>query len=295
MIKMKKVILDTDISNEIDDQFALAYLALSEDICDIQAVTIAPFSNSDYMATANISDGTNLSYDTACKIFDLIGKSEHKSHIFKGAKKYFFESKETNEATDKIIELARKNDFTTILAIGAPTNIALALYLAPDIAEKIEIVWLGGNSLSSENNDEYNFRQDAEAVRTMFNSGAKLTVIPCKNVAAQLSTSVYELERYLSDCKIGKYLLDVYKDRTAFVRKSEADIIGESKVIWDISTVGYLVNKEWFEVRTMPVPRIYDDLKYRFIENDGKITIATDIKRDKIFNDFFVKVGRLNG
>ena len=39
------VVLDTDTFNEIDDQFALAYLICSKEKLNLQAVYAAPFSN----------------------------------------------------------------------------------------------------------------------------------------------------------------------------------------------------------------------------------------------------------
>ncbi len=44
----KKVMPDTDLFNEIDDQFALTYLIKSLDIFELEAITIAPFSKSGY-------------------------------------------------------------------------------------------------------------------------------------------------------------------------------------------------------------------------------------------------------
>ena len=54
----KKIILDTDMFNEIDDQFALTYLMKSLDVFDLEAITIAPFSKSGYANTMTIEDGT---------------------------------------------------------------------------------------------------------------------------------------------------------------------------------------------------------------------------------------------
>lgn len=54
----KKVILDTDMYNEVDDQFALTYLMKSLDVFDLEAITIAPFSKSGYAKTMTIEDGT---------------------------------------------------------------------------------------------------------------------------------------------------------------------------------------------------------------------------------------------
>lgn len=41
------VILDTDIGNSWDDQFALAYLLKCEDIFNFEAITIEPFKHTE--------------------------------------------------------------------------------------------------------------------------------------------------------------------------------------------------------------------------------------------------------
>ena len=118
--------------------------------------------------------------------------------MFKGSTDYIKNGyKEENDAVNKIIEIALKNDKTHILAIGAITNIALAIEKEPKIIDKIEVIWLGGHSLLQDNNDEFNFKQDIEADRILFNSKVNLTIIPCRNVASNLRTSIYELEHYL--------------------------------------------------------------------------------------------------
>ena len=40
------VVLDTDAYNEIDDQFAIAYLLKSQEKLDVKAIYAAPFLNS---------------------------------------------------------------------------------------------------------------------------------------------------------------------------------------------------------------------------------------------------------
>ncbi len=67
----KKIILDTDMYNEIDDQFALTYLIKSLDIFELEAITIAPFSKSGYADTMTIEEGAKKSYETTslcCRI-----------------------------------------------------------------------------------------------------------------------------------------------------------------------------------------------------------------------------------
>ena len=54
---------------------------------------------------------------------------------------------DNNDAVNKIIEIASKNTKTYILAIGAITNVAIALKKKTNIVDKIEEIWLGGHSL----------------------------------------------------------------------------------------------------------------------------------------------------
>ena len=70
-----------------------------------------------------------------------------------------------------------------MLGIGAITNIALALKKEPKIINKIEIIWLGGNELDYKDNLEYNFKQDIEAVKIVFETKE----INCPNIREDTS------------------------------------------------------------------------------------------------------------
>lgn len=291
-MEKRNVILDTDMANEVDDQFALCYLIKSLKDINLQAITIAPFYGSGYAKTKTIEDGTNLSYDTTCKILDMLDAREYKNVIYKGAISYFFESKELNLASSKIIELAKQNEHTTIIAIGAITNVALAILHAPEIVNKIDIIWLGGNSFLSELNNEFNFRQDVDAVRIVFNSGVELAVIPCRNVTSNLSTTIFELEHYLLGLgEIGKYLCEVFKNCKKAYRKAPSDTIGESKTLWDISAVAYFLNKDWFKSTQISCPEILDNTSYKHTTGKNAVTFINDLNRHEIYKDFFIKMG----
>ena len=61
-------ILDTDAYNEIDDQFAIAYMLLSPERINVKGITAAPFFNS---LSDSPEDGMNNSYDEILKIHPL--------------------------------------------------------------------------------------------------------------------------------------------------------------------------------------------------------------------------------
>ena len=96
------------------------------------------------------------------------------------------------------------------MAIGAITNVSLAIKKETKIIDKIEVISLGGHSFLQKDNLEFNFRQDVEAVKIVFESKVKLTIIACKkNVASNLRTSIYELNHYLKDkSELCNYLID---------------------------------------------------------------------------------------
>jgi len=287
----ENIILDTDIENEVDDQFALSYLIKSIDKFNLEAITIAPFSNSGYSPAKNIAEGTEISYQKALKIMDMLD-FDFKDKVYRGAIKYMTDSEESNEAVDKIIDIANKNDMTTILAIGAITNIGLAIKKNPQIISKIKIIWLGGNSFLTKNNDEFNFRQDIKAVQTVFDSGVELVVIPCRNVASNLVTTIYELRHYIEDKgEIGKYLCDIFVQCKKSFTKSPIDEIGSSKTLWDLSVIAYAINKSWFKEENISSPIVLDDGNYELTNDRHRITFVSDLFRNKIYQDFFIKMG----
>ena len=113
----------------------------------------------------------------------------------------------------------------------------------------------------------------------MFESKAKLTVILCKNVASNLSTSIYELEHYLKNkSELGNYLLErFYNDGYHGLQ--------ERRVLWDISVIAYMINKSWFVSKKISCPNINDDTSYELTTNKHLITMINDIKSDKIIED----------
>lgn len=208
---------------------------------------------------------------------------ENDKIIYKGAIKYFTEDpNQTNEAIEKIIQIALKNDKTYILSIGCITNVALAIKKEPSILEKIEVIWLGTNFLFMKNND-FNFRQDFKAVIYVLNSKVKITIIPTYPVSYGLMISKYELEsRIRNTNELCNYFCDIFTDDygTEKIRR----------VIWDISTVAYMINKEWFETMEISCPRIKEDTSFKLTKFRHKIKFVQRLNSNKIYDDLFSKI-----
>lgn len=133
------VILDTDTYSECDDQFALAYMLKSQDVFNVEAITVAPYINKH----CTIPEGQENSYNEILKICKWLD-FETDNKVFKGAMDFMINGySEENNAVNKIIEVALKNEKTYIMAIGAITNVALAIKKEPNIIDRIEVIWLG--------------------------------------------------------------------------------------------------------------------------------------------------------
>ena len=210
-------------------------------------------------------------------------RSENK--IWKGATNYISKGYHgTNEAVDKIIEIALKNEKTYLLAIGAITNIALAIQKEPKIIDKIEVIWLGGHTLLKKNNlHEANFK-DVEAVKIVFKSKVKLTIIPCKGVASNLMTTVYELENKIKGkSELGDFLYQNFAEYTTHKNKNRWPL-------WDISVIAYMLNKDWFETFETNCPDINEDTSYQRNSNNRIITFVNYLDCNKIYEDLFKKL-----
>lgn len=274
---MKKVILDADTYNEADDMFAIAYLLKNKDLFDIEAITIAPFKHSGYSKT--VSESIDDSYNETCKIFNYLGIS-NKSIIYKGSRDYLSNGYNgDNDAISKIIDLALNNEQLTIVAIGCLTNIALAIKKEPLIINKIEIIWLGSNFLFGENKD-FNFRQDVEAVKIVFNSKVKLTVVPTSPITSNLLTSIYELKAEIGGkSELCDYLCDKFYNRFWGPHKRYP--------IWDIGAIAYLINKDWFKTMNISCPIINDDNTFKFTNGQHLITFVKQLNANEILENLF--------
>lgn len=269
------IILDTDIGNSWDDQFALAYLLKSKECFNLETITIAPFRHNQ---EESIMDNQDISYNEILKIGQLLN-IDLVSKICKFDK---------SETVDRIIEIANKNEYTYILAIGALTNISNAIRKNPSIIDKIEIIWLGGNSIEYGNNQEFNFMQDIKAVQDVINSNVKITIIPARNVTTELMINISELESKLDmNNELSKYLCNRFQSDSFYGVKQE-------RVIWDISVVAYLRNKNWFKIEEKLKLCVTPELNY-IINNEkqsNNINIVKYIDRNEIYNDLFNQLNK---
>ncbi|MBQ3125943.1 MAG: nucleoside hydrolase [Clostridia bacterium] len=281
----KKIILDTDAYNEIDDQFAIAYAMRSPEKIELLSINAAPFLNS---RSTGAGDGMEKSYNEIFNIMHLTDP-EAKIPVYRGSDR-FLENKQTpveSEAADNIINTVMAADEPIyVVAIGAITNVASAIIKCPEITKKMIVVWLGGHALHWPNTREFNLKQDVAAAQIVFDSKVPLAVIPCMGVCNFLSTTVPELQYYLG----GKNDLCDYLVK--IVAGYAKNPFAWSKVIWDVSAIALLTNPTALETVIIPTPVLTNDCFFAEDKARHPYIYVRHLNRDKIFADLFTKLAK---
>jgi inosine-uridine nucleoside N-ribohydrolase len=280
-----RMVLDTDTYNEIDDQFAVVYALLSKEKLDVEALYAAPFHNS---RSDGPEDGMEKSYEEILRLLDRLGM-DAEGFVFKGSRQYLedLEKPVESPAARDLIERARTaspDKPLYVVAVGAITNVASAILMEPSIIDNIVVVWLGGNSIHWHNQQEFNFRQDLNASRLVFDCGVPFMQLPCTPVVTHLATTLPEMEAYLKGRgAIGDYLLQIFEEY-------EKDQYAWSKVLWDMTAVAWLINGDWTPSNLIHSPIVTDQYTFSFDGSRHLIRAAYHIRRDPIFGDFFHKI-----
>lgn len=281
------VVLDTDAYNEIDDQFAIAYLLRSEEKLRVKGLCAAPFLNGNSVSPA---DGMEKSYHEIHKILTLAGREDLIPHTYRGSDAFLSDEKTPiqSEAAIFLAELSRsytEENPLYILAIGAITNVSSAFLLRPEMKDCTVVVWLGGQAHHMANTDEFNMKQDIAAARVIFGCGVPLVQLPCAGVVDRVFTTRPELEYWLK----GKNPLADYL-ATNTINTAESYAAGKpwSRVIWDVTAVAWLVDGDRFMLsRLVPAPMPEYDFRYGMAPDNHLMSYVYCLSRDRIFEDMF--------
>lgn len=285
------VVLDTDTYNEIDDQYALAYMIKSDEKLRVKAIYAAPFTN---CKSDGPKDGMEKSYEEIKHVLKLMGREDLYGCVYRGSEDYLKDEKTPviSDAAKDLVERAMnytEENPLYVVAIAAITNIASAILMNPEIINRIVIVWLGGNTLDWPNNKEYNLYQDIAGARIVFGCGVPLVQLPCMGVVSAFTVSGPELETHL---KNKNPLCDYLVDFT--VQEAKACGGGEtwSRPIWDVTAVGWLLDGDLMNDRIeyAPVPE-YDN-RYAYRKDSHFYRYVYYINRDNLLADMVEKLTR---
>ena len=290
-----RVVIDTDAANQIDDQFALAYAVLRRDRLDVEAVYAAPFQRfvgtakhgrdpADPSSAATPAQGMAQSHAEILRVLGALGAPKPAGGVRLGSDRWLPDpaTPVPSPAAADLGTRARggRPGPLYVVTLGAPTNVASALLTAPDLAELLVVVWLGGNGTWWAPGAEYNVYQDLYASRVLLDSGVPLVHVPCHQVTEKLMTTREEIEqRVRGRGRIGDYLADLY---AGFDRHH-----ARMTPLWDIGPVAWLVEPAWCPSALVTSPVLHEDLTWGHDPTRHLIREVRDVDADAVLTDFF--------
>ena len=243
------------------------------------------------------AEGMEESYGEILTVFDKLGLSGD-AQAFRGSTHYLtsYDKPVRSDAAEHLIERALASDEPLyVVAIGATTNVASALLMAPEIASRIVVTWTAGYPSNTDIfNHSFNMEQDMLGSQLLFDSGVPMVYLPGYYLGAQLRLSLPEVETYVRDKgAIGSYLHHLYTHNPIYEQRGIEGHFGRSWVIWDLINFAWLLNPAWVPSKLVPTPTLGSDQRWRGdVQHDFPMREAYEIDRDGIFRDFFFKLAQ---
>ena len=268
------LILDADTGNEVDDLYAIAR-ALIEPSWEVLALNATQWQTSHWAEPQSMENShrlnqvllghMGLSIKTrrggAARMYDWGDKAQHSAAAYE-----IIQHAKSMPAGQKL----------TVVALGALTNVASAVYIDPAIESRIRLYWLGTNydfEAGILNRTDFNSVMDVQALDHLLHSDVEMHVMP-HSVAIGMDFSYAETEAQLRGTHpLGDYLVDRWYDHLDGLRKS--------RWIWDLALIEAMIHPEWAEKVTITTSK----------DNGSKqMMYYKAIEADKMKAEFFEKL-----
>ncbi len=240
--RIKDVIIDGDFGADGDDQFALGYALSAPDRVRVIAVTSAPYN-------ANSAETVEWGKKEAEDIVSVSGYSL-KYGVFAGAPDYITRAGGAvcGEGVEAIARAVRESEGPVyIVSTGCITNVTSALMLYPDIADKLCCIWLGLDGLDSvSNTGEYNYHNDIEGGKLLFEHAKNLVLVEAGRTVAPYRRSNEEICLQYSESPLGRFLSKRFCE------------ISWAQGLWDLCGESTLIIPDACTFRVAPRP-VFDE------------------------------------
>ena len=297
--RVKKCILDSDMYNEVDDQYAFAY-CLASDKVDLKSVNAAPFHNE---KSSSFEDGMYKSFDETMHILDLC---DMQLPVYKGATKRISDNANfapvDSEGARNIIKTVKESDeIIYVLTTGCCTNVTSACLIDPSIKDNMCVIWLGGHEISHTNCWEFNLAQDYFAGQLLINSGVPMVLLPAGNAEGslggtiQLAISIDDLKQIKGDGKVQRFFaVDLPAEFISTPEKPNvAGWVNGMRCLWDVAAPATLSVPEAFDFWIIPAPIFGDDHKYAFDKTRHKIIYMNKLDPKMVLDDTYRSIERI--
>ena len=226
MGQKRQIIIDADSGNEVDDLYALVRILLEPSI-EVTALTAAQWQTSHWTVPHSMENSHRVNQQ-------LLGELRLNTRTLRGgaARMYDWGDRARHSAAAyEIIHQATEKEEVVVLALGALTNVASAVFIQPSIAKKLTVYWLG-TTIDFENQvlkrNDFNPQMDPFALDYLLDSEVEMHIMPV-NVATAMEIEYAALDVAIGSHPLGNYLLQRWDNHLDGSRKN--------RVLWDLGLV----------------------------------------------------------
>lgn len=238
------VIIDADTGNEVDDYYALVS-ALLEPTWNVIALNATQWQTSHWAVPNSMENSHRLNQV-------LLGEMGLSTKTRRGGVARMFDwgdQAQHSAAAYEIIQQAKQmpdGQKLSIVALGALTNVASAIYIDPSIASRIKLYWLGTTYDFEQGilkKQDFNCVMDVQALEVLLMSTVEMHIVPI-NVAVAMQFDFEETKEQLpANHPLSRLLLDRWYEHLDGGRAQ--------RTIWDLALIQAIVHPEWTEKITI--------------------------------------------
>lgn len=287
--RTRRVIINSDVKNEADDQFAVMHALLSPTL-DVRGIIPAHFGTH-RVADSLVASGTEL--DLLLGLLDL----DHEVPTAHGAPHALVDEKTPIDSAGArlIIDEARRTDAGPLFIafLGPLTDMASALLLAPDIADTdTTVIWIGGppygDLVSVGSWPEFNLKNDIASANVVFDSGIRLWQVP-SNIYRLVNVGYAELEaRVEPHGELGRYLAQQVVDFNTDYHRVPI----ESRSLGDSPAIGLMLEPHSAVMRRHGGVRFTADGHYASADPAREILVVESVDVRFLLEDMFAKIAK---
>lgn len=240
----RQIILDADSGNEVDDLYALVRMLL-EPTVEVTALTATQWQTSHWTAPRAMENSHRVNQQ-------LLGELRLSVKTLRGgaARMYDWGDRAQHSAAAyEIIRQANEKGEVTIVALGALTNVASAVFIQPAIAKKLKVYWLG-TTVDFETQvlkrNDFNPMMDPFALDYLLDSEVEMHIMPI-NVATAMEIEYAQLKTAIGSHPVGNYLLQRWDNHLDSSRKN--------RVLWDLGLVAAFIQPDFAQKETITTSR----------------------------------------
>ena len=265
------VILDADTGNEVDDLYAVTR-ALMEPGWQLLALNAVHWQTSHWAIPNTMENSHRLN-----GVLKGYLKSDVKTLRGGAMRMYDWgDQAQHSAAAYEIIKQAKalpEDKKLTVIALGALTNVASAIYISPEITPRLKLYWLGSTyDFEHEifGTTDFNCVMDIQALHIILKSKVEMHIMPV-STAAKMTFDFDETQQQLKDIHpLGDFLVDRWYNHL--------DESRYERIIWDLALVEAILH-----------PGLATEVIIKTSKDYGNRTlyIYKDIQSDKMRNEFF--------